>query len=273
MSRLSIYLIFYVISCAFIAAIANARRADVWQAAPISLRKRVPQADVVTTATAAGAVSSDVASSSIAINTAPQVASSAVASASASGSDPLAGEPTSSSYGNSIYPGSATFVTPTGSASVSPMYRINSMENVTFIWSFESVLVHPVSLTLAAVGPNSATYTITVMEGGATSAEWHLSDIPTGTPLMNGYYEVQLYDQRGISASEQPGWLSPQTSLSIAFYSEETYANWSSTPGSNGCPYCFYDTGFSLHHAVGPLCTAIGIAVVSSVFIVYQILA
>lgn len=178
-------------------------------------------------ATSAGAASSAIATS--VINTAPQASSSAGASGSASGSDPLAGEPTSSSYGNSIYAGSATFVTPTGSASVSPMYRINSMENVTFIWSFESVLVHPVSLTLAAVGPNSATYTITVMEGGATSAEWHLSNVPTGTPLMNGYYEVQLYDQRGVSAAAQPGWLSPQTSLSIAFYSEESYANWSST--------------------------------------------
>lgn len=108
---------------------------------------------------------------------------------------------------------------------MSPLYRIDPNENVTFVWKFESVSVHPVSLTLAAVGPNSVTYTISVMAGGATSAVWHISDVPADQPLMNGYYEIQLYDQRGISAPVQPGWLSPQTTLSIAFYSGEPYQN------------------------------------------------
>lgn len=116
---------------------------------------------------------------------------------------------------------------------MSPLYRIDPKENVTFIWEFQSVLVRPVNLTLAAVGPQSATYTITVLEGGATSALWQLSNVPAATPLMNGYYQVQLYDQRGISAVASPGWLSPQTSLTIAFYSLEGYSNISATGKEN----------------------------------------
>ncbi|CAO3627699.1 unnamed protein product [Mucor hiemalis] len=135
----------------------------------------------------------------------------------------LAGLPTSASYGNSVYPGTATFATPTASKSVSPLYRIDPRENVTFVWSFTNLLVRPSNLTLAAVGPNSVTYTITALPGDATSAVWHIKDVPPASPLMMGMYQVQLYDQRGPTAAPQPGWLAPVTRLTIAFYSAESY--------------------------------------------------
>lgn len=143
----------------------------------------------------------------------------------------MAGLPTSASYGNSVYPGTATFITPTASKSVSPLYRIDPRENVTFAWQFTDLLVQPANLTLAAVGPNKVTYTITALPGLATSAVWQVKNVPSASPLMMGMYQIQLYDQRGISAAPQPGWLSPVTRLSIAFYSPESYQP------STGCKY------------------------------------
>lgn len=142
----------------------------------------------------------------------------------------LASLPTSGSFGNTVYPGTATFIQPTGTKSVSPLFRINSKENVTFVWSFTDMLVQPQTLNLAAVAPNKVTYPITSMNGAATSAVWHLSNVPANSPLMMGLYTIQLYDQRGISAFPTPGWLSPVTSLKIALYSAESYS--AATTGS-----------------------------------------
>lgn len=164
------------------------------------------------------------------VNTAPQTAAGS-GSAAQGGGDALGNLPTSTSFGNTVFPGSASFLTPTGSGSVSPLFRLDGQENVTFVWEYESVSVRPINITLAAAGPNSVTYTIAALQGGATSAVWHIANIPRESPLMNGYYQIQLYDQRGISASESPGWLSPQTTLTIAFYSGETYANATDTAG------------------------------------------
>lgn len=171
------------------------------------------------------------------MNTAPQPSGSAVASGSQAASggsqNPVAGLPTTGSFGNTIYPGGATFIQPTGSKSVSPLYRIDAKENVTFVWSFTSLMVRPQNLTLAVVGPQSATYTVSQMDGLATSAVWHISDVPQATPLMNGMYQVQLYDQRGVSAIPQPGYMAPATRLTIAFYNPEPYSAMSS--GSCKC--------------------------------------
>ncbi|KAI9270583.1 hypothetical protein BDA99DRAFT_502181 [Phascolomyces articulosus] len=188
----------------------------------------------------------------------------------ANGSDPVAGLPTTGSFGNTIYPGEATFIEPTGSKSVSPLFRIDSRENVTFRWGYSSLRVRPVNLTLAAVGPQSATYTIAQMDGGATSAVWHLSDVPAETPLFNGMYQIQLYDQRGVSAHAQPGYLAPASRLTIAFYNPESYRPMT---GSDYCPTCFYDAGNRLlSHTFGGLGIAFGIACVTSVAFIYGLL-
>ncbi|KAI8142488.1 hypothetical protein BJV82DRAFT_657715 [Fennellomyces sp. T-0311] len=166
------------------------------------------------------------------INTAPLATNTGALGSAASGgsvaannSNPLAALPTYSSFGNSVYPGRATFITPTRTRSMNPLYRIDPRENVTFAWEFKDLKIRPINMTLAAVGPNSVTYTISVMDGGQTGAVWHLSKVPAHTQLMNGYYGIQLYDQRGISAYHQPGWLSPQTQLTIALYTTSKYQN------------------------------------------------
>lgn len=131
--------------------------------------------------------------------------------------------PTSSSFGNSIYAGAVTFATPTRSGSVSPLYPIQSAANVTFKWGYTALRVRPVNLTLNAVGPNSVTVDIAALNGSATEAVWNLGSVPTDTPLMNGYYKIQLYDQRGVSVDYSPGWMVPCTTLSVALYSPEVY--------------------------------------------------
>ncbi|KAF1806606.1 hypothetical protein FB192DRAFT_1351277 [Mucor lusitanicus] len=194
---------------------------------------------------------------------------SAVASNGGAANNTLAGLPTSASYGNSVYPGAASFVTPTASKSVSPLYRIDPKENVTFIWSFTDLLVQPSNLTLAAVAPNKVTYTITAMPGLATSAVWQIKDVPTASPLMMGMYQIQLYDQRGVSAAAQPGWLAPYTRLSIAFYSPESY---SAMSGSDYCPTCFYNAGKRIAESFGPIAVALSVASATSAMILYGLL-
>ncbi|KAG0734906.1 hypothetical protein G6F57_007936 [Rhizopus arrhizus] len=218
-------------------------------------------AAVAVSSTAAAAVSSGVVNSNSTTGTTP--------SNNTNASNSLAGLPTSASYGNTVFPGSATFLTPTASKSVSPLYRIDSSENVTFAWSFTNLLVRPTNLTLAAVAPNSVTYTITAMDGAATSATWALSNVPAASPLMMGMYTIHLYDQRGISATASPGWLSPASALTIAFYSAESYA----TPtGTDYCPTCFYNSGRRLNMNMGPMAIAFGIASLSSVLILYGLI-
>ncbi|CDS07756.1 hypothetical protein LRAMOSA01705 [Lichtheimia ramosa] len=202
-------------------------------------------------------------------NTAPQQGGNNTAAQSSGGQSGIAGLPTSGSFGNTIYPGTVTFIEPTGSKSVSPLYRIDSRENVTFRWEFQSLRVRPVNLTLAAVGPQSATYTIAQLDGAATSAVWHLSDVPAETPLFNGMYQIQLYDQRGVSAHPDPGYLAPATRLTIAFYNPESYGPMS---GSDYCPTCFYDAAQRIGHSFAGLGIAFGIACVTSVFFIYGIL-
>ncbi|KAI9030157.1 hypothetical protein CLU79DRAFT_802662 [Phycomyces nitens] len=199
-----------------------------------------------------------------ALNTAPNPVQSGGASGVVDGS--VAALPTSASYGNSIYPGQATFIAPTGSKSIKPLYRIASNENVTFIWGYTYLSVRPVQLTLAAVGPQSATVPIATLDGAATSAVWQLKDVPQGTPMMNGYYKIQLYDQRGISAVGQPGWLSPCTTLTIAFYNPESYVP---LTDSNYCPTCFYSAARHLRDSFGPLGIAFGLACLTSVLFIY----
>lgn len=136
--------------------------------------------------------------------------------------------PTSSSFGNTIYAGAATFDTPKASSSVLPLYPVQSNMNVTFKWQYTAIRVRPVNVTLNAVAPNSVTYPISVLDGATSEATWHFSNVPTASPpLMNGYYKIQLYDQRGVKADYSPGWMVPCTTLSIALYSPDLYNTYS----------------------------------------------
>ncbi|KAI9262401.1 hypothetical protein BDA99DRAFT_511106 [Phascolomyces articulosus] len=206
-------------------------------------------------------------------NTAPQASNTGSAllpsdngSAAGNASDNVAALPTSASFGNTIFPGMASFLTPKPSRSVSPVYRIDSRQNVTFVWEFKDLRVQPVNLTLAAVGPNSVAYTISVMQGAATSAVWNLGSIPDSQPdLMNAFYQIQLYDQRGLSAFHSPGWLSPQTGLTIGFYTLQPYGDTTATEGP-GCPYCFNDNAVALGSAFGVACLTSAIVIYNLIF-------
>ncbi|CEP10105.1 hypothetical protein [Parasitella parasitica] len=178
--------------------------------------------------------------------------------------------PTSSSFGNSIYAGAVTFATPTRSGSVLPLYPIQSAANVTFKWGYTALRVRPVNLTLNAVGPNSETVDITAIDGSATEAVWNFGSLPTETPLINGYYKIQLYDQRGVSVDYSPGWMVPCTTLSIALYSPDFYDPITTMTGY--CPTCFYNAGSSFHEAFVPIAAATGIALITSVLVLANVL-
>ncbi|KAG0173120.1 hypothetical protein DFQ30_008792 [Apophysomyces sp. BC1015] len=183
--------------------------------------------------------------------------------------NPVAGLPTTGSFNISLYPGSITFLTPTPSGSVSPLYPIESKGNVTFVWEFKSLSVRPINLTLAAQGPQSANYPIATLQGDATSAVWHLSDVPPNAPLMEGFYQIQLYDQRGVSATIQPGWLSPATTMSIALYAMESYTPMTSSPY---CALCLNSAGMSFKDPLRSLGIAFGVACVTSILFIHGLL-
>ncbi|KAI8078820.1 uncharacterized protein BX664DRAFT_342780 [Halteromyces radiatus] len=183
--------------------------------------------------------------------------------------NPLGNLPTSASYGVTVQVGIATFLAPTASKSVSPLYRVDANENVTFSWSYTNLLVRPANLTLAAVGPQSVTYTIAALAGDATSYVWQLNSVVPKTPLMNGYYQIQLYDQRGPSAVPSPGWLMPQSRLTIAFYTPQSYQ---SINNSNYCPTCFYSAAQALKNTFGPMGIAFGIACLTSGLFIYGLI-
>ncbi|KAI8875871.1 hypothetical protein K501DRAFT_201714 [Backusella circina FSU 941] len=179
--------------------------------------------------------------------------------------------PTSSIFGNSIYAGSVVFETPTPSVSVSPLYPIQSSVNITFKWQYTGLRVRPVNVTLNAVGPNSVTYNITTVDGVTSEATWNLGSVPTNEPLPNGYYGIELYDQRGLSADIQPGWMEPCTTLTIALYTPDLYDPY--TTLANYCPTCYYSAGRSKFHEVfQPICITFGVAFMTCVIFLYNVL-
>ncbi|KAF7721991.1 hypothetical protein EC973_003873 [Apophysomyces ossiformis] len=142
----------------------------------------------------------------------------------------VAGLPTSGSFSDGAM-GGVTFLTPTSSKSVNPLFRIDPKENVTIVWQFTSLKVRPINLTLAAIDTLTNTYTIATMDGTGTSAVWHISDVPASRPLMAGYYTIQLYDQRGPTPPAPgggPGWFDPRfAKMTIAFYLPQSYSPYS----------------------------------------------
>ncbi|KAI7863520.1 hypothetical protein BDF14DRAFT_1745401 [Spinellus fusiger] len=190
----------------------------------------------------------------------------AIPAGAAGASASIAALPVTGSWGPSIFPGYASIIAPTGSKSIKPLFRIASNENVTIVWGYTMLMVRPVSITLAAVGPQSATLPIATVDGGVTSVVWNLGNVSPATPLMNGFYKIQIYDQRGISAIPQPGWLQPCTTLTIAMYSPETYVP---LTDSSYCPTCFYSAARHLKDTFGPLGIAMGVAGLTSMLFIY----
>jgi hypothetical protein len=202
-----------------------------------SVATSVPQssAPAATSAPAAAtsnsviATSNGASGSATSINTAPQSTAGAAPSASsaAASGNSLANLPISATFPASMQPAYLTWSTPTPNQSQPPLYKINSNTNVTMVWGFgPNLKVRPQNLTLAAVDIGKNTQTITVLDGLATSAVWHLSNVPQATPLMNGQYKIVLMDQRGPTPYPSPGWFYPGTTLTIAMYSPQAYVSY-----------------------------------------------
>ncbi|GAN04856.1 hypothetical protein MAM1_0075c04321 [Mucor ambiguus] len=85
-------------------------------------------------------------------------------------------------------------------------------------WTYANLKVRPERITIEAVGPNKATWTVSVMEGTMTSATWDLRATPSYSPLIEGYYTLQVHDQRGHDSLPKPGWLLPDSKMKIALY-------------------------------------------------------
>ncbi|KAK7451082.1 hypothetical protein VKT23_012758 [Stygiomarasmius scandens] len=117
-------------------------------------------------------------------------------------------------------------------------FKLAPSETITFEWSFSGVLHTPTSLTVRAIGANSFTYTLSTLPGTSTSIEWVPYDYQQSnpqTPLAQTTYTLAINDERGLTATTRPGWLSPNTQLKFALYTPQPY-----TPLASGwtCVEC-----------------------------------
>lgn len=141
--------------------------------------------------------------------------------------------PTNGVYDHNVRPGTLQWIHPktsikqkTDDVILSPVYRLpidsdDTGAQVQLEWTYTHLKVRPKTLTIEAIGPNKATWTITTMEGHKTTATWDLRETPSYSPLIEGYYAIHVYDQRGFDTLPKPGWLLPDDKLKIALYKTE----------------------------------------------------
>ncbi|KAE9408098.1 hypothetical protein BT96DRAFT_962801 [Gymnopus androsaceus JB14] len=154
-------------------------------------------------------------------------------SASATGS--TTGNSTASKSTSSSIPATAPVgiisITQPPQASTS-FFKIASDEPITFAWSSSGVLVTPTSLTINAVGANSFTYSLTSLPGTASGFTWNpysYQQSNIATPLAQTTYSLQVFDERGLTATAKPGFFSANTALTFALYTPQPYtplASW-----------------------------------------------
>ncbi|KAI8084278.1 uncharacterized protein B0P05DRAFT_585570 [Gilbertella persicaria] len=107
-----------------------------------------------------------------------------------------------------------------------PVYRLpvdsdDSGAQVQMEWSYTQLKVRPDKLTIEAVGPNKATWTISVIDGTLTTATWDLRSTPSYSPLIEGFYTLNVHDQRGPASPPKPGWLIANDKMKVALYKTE----------------------------------------------------
>ncbi|KAF7324089.1 hypothetical protein MKEN_00631300 [Mycena kentingensis (nom. inval.)] len=172
-------------------------------------------------------------------------ANSASGSAPPSGSAslPASGQPQQSSasesnaisIANTLPPGGATITKPPQTAT--SFFKIAQNQMITFGWNLTSVLATPTSITIKAVGQNGFTYAVGPDEEGrvpgtATEVVWDVysyQQAHLGTQLAQQQYTLHMYDERGPTATQRAGYMSPNTGLTFALYTPQDY-----TPLSDG---------------------------------------
>ncbi|KAJ7167347.1 hypothetical protein C8R43DRAFT_1060970 [Mycena crocata] len=122
-------------------------------------------------------------------------------------------------------------------------FKIAQNQMVTFGWNLTSVLATPTSITISAVCANGNTYAVGPdadgkVAGTATEVVWDVysyQQAHPNTPLAQASYTLHMWDDRGPTAADRAGFMSPNTALAFALYTPQPY-----TPLANGwtCTGC-----------------------------------
>ncbi|KAF7350331.1 hypothetical protein MVEN_01337600 [Mycena venus] len=138
-------------------------------------------------------------------------------------------------------PGFASITQPPQTAT--SFFKIAPNQMITFAWNLTSVIVTPTSLTLSAVCDNGNTYAVGPDESGrvagtATSVVWDVygyNQAHPGNQLGQASYTLHMWDDRGPTATQRAGYMSPNTALSFALYTPQAYTPLSSGWSCTGC--------------------------------------
>ncbi|KAJ7186683.1 hypothetical protein C8R46DRAFT_935723 [Mycena filopes] len=156
-------------------------------------------------------------------------------------SSPAASPSNAISIAQTLPAGGVTITQPAQTAT--SFFKIAENQLITIAWNFTSVLAQPTSLTLSAVGANGNTYAVGPdaaghLPGTATSVVWDVysyQQAHPNTPLAPGSYTLHMWDDRGPTATERAGYMSPNTALAFALYTPQGYTPLASGWTCTGC--------------------------------------
>ncbi|KDQ60356.1 hypothetical protein JAAARDRAFT_174418 [Jaapia argillacea MUCL 33604] len=121
-------------------------------------------------------------------------------------------------------------------------YKLAPNNLITFAWNFTYLISTPAHLTVSAVCDNGNTYPVGptngIIPGAATSVVWDpyaYNQANLATPLVQGSYTLNIWDERGPGSAREPGKLAPNSALQFALYTPQGY-----TPIASGwqCGTC-----------------------------------
>ncbi|KAJ6571606.1 hypothetical protein B0H19DRAFT_936356 [Mycena capillaripes] len=145
------------------------------------------------------------------------------------------------SIAQTLPPGGATITQPPQTAT--SFFKIAENQMITFGWNLTSVLAMPTSLTISAVCNNGNTYAVGPdpdghVPGTATEVVWDVfsyNQAHPGTKLAQASYTLHMWDDRGPTATQRAGYMSPNTALSFALYTPQAYTPIASGWTCTGC--------------------------------------
>ncbi|KAJ7432882.1 hypothetical protein B0H11DRAFT_2123484, partial [Mycena galericulata] len=122
-------------------------------------------------------------------------------------------------------------------------YKIAPGNSITIGWNFTYVIATPTSLTLSAVCDNGNTYPVGPdpsghLPGTATQVVWDIysyQEAHSATPLPQTSCTLHMWDDRGPTATQRAGFMSPNTALAFALYTPQAYTPLASGWTCTGC--------------------------------------
>jgi len=138
--------------------------------------------------------------------------------------------------------GGLTYTQPAQTAAAS-YYKIAPGELITFGWNYTLLLSTPTHLTMSAFcSDNGNTYPVGptdgIIPGTATSVVWDpwaYQGAHQDLPLIMGSYTLSVWDERGPTATPQPGLFSANAQLHFALYTTQSYQPLASGWQCQGC--------------------------------------